>query len=49
MKEVLLEAEPREITTRNAINALRASGKITAEFYGHNEKKPAPRRGCQAF
>jgi len=38
MKEVLLEAEPREITTRNAINALRASGKITAEFYGHNEK-----------
>jgi large subunit ribosomal protein L25 len=38
MKEVLLEAENREITTRGALNALRASGKIVAEYYGHNEK-----------
>jgi large subunit ribosomal protein L25 len=38
MKEVLLEAEPREITTRAALNVLRASGKIAAEYYGHNEK-----------
>lgn len=38
MKEVMLEAETRELTTNHSLKSLRAGGKIPAVFYGHNEK-----------
>jgi len=37
MKDIVLEAEKRETSTRGAINLLRASGKVPAITYGDNE------------
>ncbi|MHB9154108.1 MAG: 50S ribosomal protein L25 [Endomicrobiales bacterium] len=38
MKEVNLEVETREISTKHRLKELRASGKVPAVFYGHTEK-----------
>lgn len=38
MKEITLEAETREVSTKHNLKDLRAKGKIPAVFYGKNEK-----------
>jgi len=41
MKDIVLEAEKREITTKGSVNALRNSGKVPAVTYGDNEAPQA--------
>lgn len=41
MNEVILEAKGRELSTKQALKALKAGGQIPAVFYGHNEKSVA--------
>lgn len=41
MKEVLLDTEVRDVTTKHHLKALRAAGKVPAVFYGHAEKPVA--------
>jgi large subunit ribosomal protein L25 len=38
MKEVILEAVSREISTKHNLKSVRANGMVPAIFYGHDEK-----------
>jgi large subunit ribosomal protein L25 len=49
MKEVVLEAELREISSKHNLKALRSSGKIPGVFYGHNEKAVAMSVNAKKF
>jgi large subunit ribosomal protein L25 len=41
MKEIVFQVEPREITNKHSLKALRAQNKIAGVFYG-KEEKPIP-------
>lgn len=38
MKEVMLAADVREVSTKHHLKVLRAGGKVPAVYYGHHEK-----------